>query len=248
MTLPRLKSAIWLLAARRNGCSIKNHLANQTSLDGTSQTRRTKNRPYAGIPTAQPLEGRSPARSCHGALRGASPTPGTRRRRCIISQPVRDRRPSRRPERTRTNFIWVSAPNVVPFAVTNRTEKRNRAGGVRVVRSFIAAYHVASCWPSAKTASMVASLACRSGVRTFVAVCGWRTSRACLLGALAAAPGSVAMLAHRLPAVRKPCSLACRAGRRRETEARPFACRGEAGARRKPVAPVARAGRVCVRF
>jgi hypothetical protein len=37
----------------------------------------------------------------------------------------------------------VSAPNVVPFAVTNRTGKRNRAGGVQVVRSFIAAYHVA---------------------------------------------------------------------------------------------------------
>ena len=36
----------------------------------------------------------------------------------------------------------------------------------------------------------------RGGVRTFAAVCGWRTSLACLLGALAATPGSVAMLAH----------------------------------------------------
>jgi hypothetical protein len=36
----------------------------------------------------------------------------------------------------------VSAPGVVPFAVTNRTEKRNRAGRVSVVRPFIAAYHV----------------------------------------------------------------------------------------------------------
>jgi len=44
---------------------------------------------------------------------------------------------------------------------------------------------------------MVALLACRGGVRTFAAgACGWRTSLACLLGALAAAPGSVAMLAH----------------------------------------------------
>jgi hypothetical protein len=33
----------------------------------------------------------------------------------------------------------VSAPNVVPFAVTNRTGKRNRAGHVPVVRPFIAA-------------------------------------------------------------------------------------------------------------
>ena len=32
--------------------------------------------------------------------------------------------------------------------------------------------------------------------------CGWRTSLACLLGALAAAPGSVAMLAHRWMAFR----------------------------------------------
>jgi hypothetical protein len=52
--------------------------------------------------------------------------------------------------------------------------------------------------PTKKIASMVALLACRGGVRTFVAACGWRTSLACLLGALAAAPGSVAMLAHRL--------------------------------------------------
>jgi len=45
---------------------------------------------------------------------------------------------------------------------------------------------------------MVALLACRGGVRTFAGACGWRTSLACSLGALAAAPGSVAMLAHRL--------------------------------------------------
>jgi hypothetical protein len=40
-----------------------------------------------------------------------------------------------------------------------------------------------------KLASMVALLACRGGVRTLVAACGWRTSLACLLGALAAVPG-----------------------------------------------------------
>ena len=53
-----------------------------------------------------------------------------------------------------------------------------------------------------KLASMVALLACRGGVRTFAAACGWRSSLACLLGALAAAPGSVAMLAHRRIAFR----------------------------------------------
>jgi hypothetical protein len=52
--------------------------------------------------------------------------------------------------------------------------------------------------PTKKLASMVALLACRDGVRTFVSACGWRTSLTCLLGALAAAPGSVAMLAHHL--------------------------------------------------
>jgi len=53
-----------------------------------------------------------------------------------------------------------------------------------------------------KLAFRVESLACRGGVRTFVAAWGWRSSLACLLGALAAAPGSVAMLAHRLNAFR----------------------------------------------
>jgi hypothetical protein len=33
----------------------------------------------------------------------------------------------------------VSAPNVVPFVVTNRTGKRNRAGRVLVVGWFVAA-------------------------------------------------------------------------------------------------------------
>jgi hypothetical protein len=38
----------------------------------------------------------------------------------------------------------VFAPNVVPLVVTNRAEIRNRAGCVSVVRSFLAANHVAS--------------------------------------------------------------------------------------------------------
>ena len=38
-------------------------------------------------------------------------------------------------------FYWVSAPNVVPFVVTNRTGKRNRAGRVPVVCRFVAACH-----------------------------------------------------------------------------------------------------------
>jgi hypothetical protein len=71
----------------------------------------------------------------------ASTLPATRLCRFIKSQPVRDRRPSRRPERTRTNFYWVSAPNVVPFVVTNRTEKRNRAGRVPMIFWFVAACH-----------------------------------------------------------------------------------------------------------
>jgi hypothetical protein len=43
--------------------------------------------------------------------------------------------------------------------------------------------------PTEKLASMVALLACRGGVRTFVAACGWRTSLACFVGTLAAVPG-----------------------------------------------------------
>jgi hypothetical protein len=38
-------------------------------------------------------------------------------------------------------FYWVSAPNVVPLVVTNRTGKRNRAGRVPVVGWFVAACH-----------------------------------------------------------------------------------------------------------
>ena len=98
----------------------------------------------------------------------------------------------------------MSAPGVVPFAVTNRTGKRNRAGRVPVVRPFIAAYHVAGCWLSEKTASMVALLACRGGVRTFGAACGCRASLACFIGTLAAVPGSVAMLGASPARVRKP--------------------------------------------
>jgi hypothetical protein len=36
-------------------------------------------------------------------------------------------------------FYWVSAPNVVPLVVTNRTGKRNRAGRVPVIGWFFAA-------------------------------------------------------------------------------------------------------------
>jgi hypothetical protein len=88
----------------------------------------------------------------------------------------------------------VSGPNVVPFVVTNRTGKRNRAGRVPVVGWFVAACHGAGCSPKAKAASRMALLVWRKGVRTFVAAPRGRTSQSCLLGALAAAPGSVAML------------------------------------------------------
>ncbi len=65
-------------------------------------------------------------------------------------------------------------------------------------------------WRSAKTASRVALLACRSGVRTFGAACGCRASLACFIGTLAAVPGSVAMLAHRLLAAKDKISCRCR--------------------------------------
>jgi hypothetical protein len=63
-------------------------------------------------------------------------------------------------------FYGVSAPNVVPFVVTNRTGKRNRAGRVPVVRSVIAACPVAGWWPSAKTLALkVTGLVCWSPAR-----------------------------------------------------------------------------------
>jgi hypothetical protein len=65
--------------------------------------------------------GRSLARLWHGALRKGKPMPATRRLRFIPIEPARDRRPSRQSERTRCFFIGLSAPNVSPFGVTNRT-------------------------------------------------------------------------------------------------------------------------------
>jgi hypothetical protein len=91
----------------------------------------------------------------------------------------------------------VSAPNVVPFVVTNRTGKRNRAGRLPVIRPFLAACYVMGLRSFVKTASRSGLLVCRNGVRTFAAALRGQTSLACFVGALAAAPGSVAMPAHR---------------------------------------------------
>jgi len=52
---------------------------------------------------------------------------------------------------------------------------------------------VTGCSPKAKTAFRVASLVWRKGVRTFVAAPRGLTSLSYFIGALAAAPGSVAM-------------------------------------------------------
>ena len=76
------------------------------------------------------------------------------------------------------------------------------ASGVASHHYRVVANPVLTMLPTKKLASMVALLACRGGVRTFTAACGWRSSLACVLGALAAAPGSVAMLAHRRMAFR----------------------------------------------
>jgi len=95
--------------------------------------------------------GRSQARYWHGALlhRQAS----YQQRACFASSKiVRFVTPTVPPTGADLiKFYWVSAPNVVPLVVTNRTGKRNRAGRVPVVCSFIAACRVAGWWPSAKT-------------------------------------------------------------------------------------------------
>jgi hypothetical protein len=84
--------------------------------------------------------GRSQAGCRHGALLNpASTLPATRLFRFIKSQPVRDAdHPADRSGREQI-FYWVSAPNVVPLVVTNRTGKRNRAGRVPVIGWFFAA-------------------------------------------------------------------------------------------------------------
>jgi hypothetical protein len=62
----------------------------------------------------------------------------------------------------------------------------------RIITTFIAKpvlTMLPTMLPTKKLASMVALLACRGGVRTFVAACSWRTSLACFVGTLAAVPG-----------------------------------------------------------
>ena len=88
----------------------------------------------------------------------------------------------------------MSAPNVVPFVVTNRTG--NDIASV-VCRWFVVSLPratVTGCSPKAKAASRVALLDWRNGVRTFSATFCKRTSQSYFIGALAAAPGSAVML------------------------------------------------------
>jgi hypothetical protein len=95
--------------------------------------------------------GRSQARYWHGALRHRQAS--CQQRACFASPKIsRFVTPTIPPTGADANdFYRVSAPNVVPFVVTNRTGKRNRASGSPVIRSSIAACHAADCWPSAKT-------------------------------------------------------------------------------------------------
>jgi hypothetical protein len=95
------------------------------------------------VRVALPIKGRSQARYWHGALlhRQAS----CQQRACFASSKVRRLVTTTIPPTgaDANEFYGVSAPNVVPFVVTNRTGKRNRAGRVPVVGWFVAACRVA---------------------------------------------------------------------------------------------------------
>ena len=139
--------------------------------------------------------GRSQAGCRHGALLNpASTLPATRLFRFIKSQPVRDAdHPADRSGREQI-FYWVSAPNVVPLVVTNRTGNEIAPVVCRWLVGSLPRATVTGCSPKANAASRMASLVWRRGVRTFVAAPRGQTSRSFFIGALAAAPGSVAML------------------------------------------------------
>jgi hypothetical protein len=148
-----------------------------------------------------PLGGRSSARSCHGALREASPMPGTRRHRCIKkSQPVRDRRPSRRSERTPTQFsqsVRTERRAVRRHQPDRKTKSRRTCADGSSVHRRVPCRGLVVIGKD--LASRNRLLACRGGVRTFGAGrVGYRASLACFIGTLAAVPGSVVMLAHHL--------------------------------------------------
>jgi len=87
----------------------------------------------------------------------------------------------------------VSAPNVVPFVVTNRTGNEIASVVCGWFVSSLPRTTVTGCSPKAEAAFRVALLVLRKGVRTFVATPRGRVSQSFFIGALAAAPGSVAM-------------------------------------------------------
>ena len=110
------------------------------------------------------------------------------------------RRSSRRPERTRTNFI--GCPLRTSCRSASPTGQKNEIAPV-VCRSFVSSLPratVTGCLRKAKAASRVALLVWRNGVRTFVAIPRGRMSLSFFIGALAAAPGSI-MMRRASPAV-----------------------------------------------
>src|SRR5208282_2361615 len=93
----------------------------------------------------------------------------------------------------------MSAPFLVPAVVTNRTGKRSRAGRVLAICSFAAAFNVMGlrlspkalllgrgCWFVGAASEPLPPPSCS------------QTPLACFVGTLAAVPGCMAMLAHRL--------------------------------------------------
>jgi hypothetical protein len=138
--------------------------------------------------------GRLQADCCHGALLNWQAP--CQQSACVASSNVsRFVTPTIPPTGADANeFYRVSAPNAVPLVVTNRARNEIAPVVCRWLVGSLPRATVTGCPPKAKAAFSVASLVWRNDIRTFVAVPRGRTSQSCLLGALAAAPGSMAML------------------------------------------------------
>ena len=138
-------------------------------------------------------KGRSQAGCCQDALPNSASI--CQQPACFASAKVRRFvTPTSPPTGADANgFYWVSAPNVVPLVVTNRIGNEIAPVVCRLLDDSLPRATVTGRSPIPKMASRVALQDCRNGIRTLVAAPRGRTSQSCLLGALAAAPGSVTM-------------------------------------------------------
>ncbi len=149
----------------------------------------------AAVRVALPTKGRSQAGHRHGALLNRQAP--CQQPACVASSKVRRFVSADRPaDRSGRERIIIGCPLRTSCRSSSPTGQENEIAPVvcRLLVGSLPRATVTGFSPKAKAAFRMASLVWRNGVRTFAAASCKRTSQSYLLGALAAAPGSVAML------------------------------------------------------